>query len=483
MDTQVACRFCGAPNVATALSCAECFMPIVDELAGGADVAAPAPIVFGPYTGPPRPPADGPPAEPPPQPNASPAPPAGYRLGATIIPGWDARREREPAAPRPGHVPWRWYHLVLLSSIVWWGPMAAGRLLEANRSISGLLTRGFTLQIVGYLLGFAAVAGLVITRQNGDWGSLGLRRKESSRRDLGRGALFGGLVFLAYLPVALALSHGQMGLDHLATLVIGNASGIGLALAAIVAMVGAPMIEEIFYRGMLYEKVAARRGRVPAIVITTIAFTLAHGAWFIPPITLLGASLAFRRKDEGLWFTMGAHSTWNAIVTVIAVVALTGGALSFTSRSGALALEYPRDWQRHSEGEVANASVSVDLALGQANGSMIVVAEAPGLPAYMTKADVRRRIEQVPTLLAGMPGGVRVGPMTRSTADLDGDPLAYEVGFSATSSTGVAGRGRVVVVVPNGSTTLYAFAVTCPEISCTTANRDFDDMLESARFL
>jgi membrane protease YdiL (CAAX protease family) len=476
-------------------------MPIVDDFGEGGLVAGapagppspPKPVAYGPYTGPPK--------QPKPQVaeeersnDASSVVAPGFRLGATIIPGWDGTVEPTAAQPKPNpnRILWRWYHLALLSYLIWWGPAAVNYLLGPEKTISGVLSRTFALQIVGYLLGFLAIAGFVVTRQRGDWGSLGIRRTASSRRDVARGALFGGAIFAVFLPVSLVLSQGNFSLDYTARLVIGNASGVGMVLAALVAIVGAPIIEEIFWRGMLYNKLA-RRSRLVAIVITTISFTLAHGAYFIPAITLLGASLAIRRKNESLWFTMGAHSMWNAIVTVVAVFVLVGGGIGFASKSGSVHLEYPRGWERNTAAEsqmqMGPASASLELALEAPNGSMMGLMELGGLPmAIPAKADMSKRFKNSPALAAvtkmvgAMTGGAQVSSVHESDIPLQGDPFAFEVDFDVTEAAGTPGQARVIVVMPAGGTTMYVFVEACPSVSCESATADFEEMVTSATF-
>jgi membrane protease YdiL (CAAX protease family) len=504
VDTQVRCRFCDATNVSSALSCASCFMPIVDDLGeGGLDAATPAappappkPIAYGPYTGPPKAPTA--PVEDKDEPEAagSAMVAPGFRLGATIIPGWDGTEDAPPPQPRrnPNKILWRWYHLALLSYLIWWGPAAVDYLLGPDETISGILGRSFALQIVGYLVGFLAIAALVITRQRGDWGSLGIRRTPEARRDVMRGALFGAALFLAYLPVSLVLSQGHFSLDYTVRLVIGNASGAGLVLAAVTVIVGAPIIEEIFWRGMLYTKLA-RRSRLIAIVLTTISFTLAHGAYFIPAITLLGAALAIRRKKESLLFTMGAHSMWNTIVTVVAVFVLTGGGIGFASKSGSVHLDYPRGWERNAGAEaqaplqVGTMTSSLELALDAANGSQMGSVEVTGLPMTIPpKAEMSGRFKNMPGLdnvtkmVDALTGGAKTTSIHESDIAFPGDPFALEMDFDVTSPTSGTGRAQVIVVMPPGTSTMHVFLEVCPSVSCESAEANFRSMMTSVTF-
>jgi membrane protease YdiL (CAAX protease family) len=473
-------------------------MPIVDELGGGgldagvatfAPPAPPAPIEYRPYTGPPKEPKPAVEEAPEPvSPTEAAVPPPGFRIGGTIIAGSDGS-DPAPAAtpmrlPNSNQVRWRWYHLWLFGSITWWVPEAITSLRGADTNISGLLSRTFALQVVGYLLGLLLVSGFVWSRQKGDWGSVGIARTARSRIDVIRGALFGAAIFLCWLPVGLWLAKGHASLDYRATLVIGNANGIGLVLGALVVIVGAPIIEEIYYRGMLYEKLA-RKSRFVAVAISTILFTLAHGALFIPAITLLGLSLALRRNKESLWFTIGAHSTWNAIVTVMAVLALTGAALSFTSASGGVHVQYPRDWERRPEHETqippgSALTGGIDLALESPNGSIMMVMEMNGLPKIPDKAALRRRLANLPALPVTQ--GAQLTSAKESELEIRGDPLAVDMTAAITTGNGATGQGRFVAAIPQSSSTMYLFGVICPTVSCDSSIADFETMVTSATF-
>lgn len=87
-----------------------------------------------------------------------------------------------------------------------------------------------------------------------------------------------------------------------------------LAVAAI-AIVAAPLIEELVFRGCLYGVVRQRLGRFAAIGATSAVFALIHAhAATIPALFVLAVSLALLYEATGsLWAPILAHAAFNAM--------------------------------------------------------------------------------------------------------------------------------------------------------------------------
>ena len=88
----------------------------------------------------------------------------------------------------------------------------------------------------------------------------------------------------------------------------------------VVALV-APFVEELTYRGLGFAAVAGPYGPVAAIVVTAIAFGLAHGLLVaLPVLTLFGAILAWLRfKTASIYPTMILHGVFNGAALIAAV--------------------------------------------------------------------------------------------------------------------------------------------------------------------
>jgi membrane protease YdiL (CAAX protease family) len=83
----------------------------------------------------------------------------------------------------------------------------------------------------------------------------------------------------------------------------------------------APFVEELTYRGLGFAAVRDAHGAAAAIVITALAFGLAHGlVEALPVLTIFGAILAWLRlRTESVYPTMMLHSLFNGIALIAAV--------------------------------------------------------------------------------------------------------------------------------------------------------------------
>jgi uncharacterized protein len=91
------------------------------------------------------------------------------------------------------------------------------------------------------------------------------------------------------------------------------------AAAAVVVVVVAPFVEELFFRG-LGVRLLAFAGMFVAIAIPALAFALAHGLLVgIPTLAVLGGGLAWIRYRSGsVWPCFLTHAAWNGIALVVA---------------------------------------------------------------------------------------------------------------------------------------------------------------------
>jgi membrane protease YdiL (CAAX protease family) len=382
-------------------------------------------------------------------------------------------------APRdPNRIVWRWHHVIALALLAWGLPVAALWWLDIDRSIVGLLNRALAIQIVAYLVAGFALALLVWKRQHGDWSTLGLGDDvRRGRMDVLRGAAFGLAVFLGYLPVGL-FAKGRASLDPMISLLLGNSNGAGLVLTCAVVVIGAPVVEEIFFRGVLYEKIARRWPQI-AILVTSVLFMLVHGA-IILQILVLGLLFGIKRsKGESTWYTIGAHAAWNASVVVIGIIFLTSSAVAFTSSAGLYELRYEREWQREESFEASMPTGHIELALLSANGSMISVVEFTDV-ATLDRLGTSRVVKNLPTSMNGA-----TGPITNLSVSRRSFPGASEA-YDVTATVPIMGVSldyQIVAARPQGEGRIVIFMVACPDVSCEQAQQDFDEMMDTVTFL
>ncbi|MCC3374155.1 CPBP family intramembrane glutamic endopeptidase [Cohnella sp. REN36] len=98
-------------------------------------------------------------------------------------------------------------------------------------------------------------------------------------------------------------------------------------ISSITPALGAAIVEELLFRGLLFQAIEQWGGKPLALAVTSLLFGTAHlgntGAtlWSAFAIVLeagvlLGAAFLWRRN---LWFTMGLHFAWNAVEGLLGI--------------------------------------------------------------------------------------------------------------------------------------------------------------------
>lgn len=145
-----------------------------------------------------------------------------------------------------------------------------------------------------------------------------------------------GLTLLLLIPwyigiaVVTSLSSAALNGGHLVQsnsrlIFVQRPNGIGLLLLALlVTAVAAPVCEEIFFRGMLFRLLRTRVPLWAAVVLSAVAFGLAHASpvvslALLPTFMFMGIVLALVYSRTG-WLTNSIllHGLSNAVATVVA---------------------------------------------------------------------------------------------------------------------------------------------------------------------
>ena len=136
------------------------------------------------------------------------------------------------------------------------------------------------------------------------------------------------LVPVVEAPLLPFVHHLYSRLGHPAQSLTGDAFGVGLVVLAVLVCVGSPIVEELFFRGLLlrsllgsFEQLGPRLGPVLSIGVTALVFALVH----FEALQFLGLAgfgvvlgvLAWRTGRLGP--SIVAHMTFNT-VTIIAIV-------------------------------------------------------------------------------------------------------------------------------------------------------------------
>ncbi len=179
-------------------------------------------------------------------------------------------------------------------------------------------------------IGFVG-AVVVASRKNGssslaaDYG-LSWPRLSDLGLGLGGGAIGRMIPTLLALLLALAGGLSNAGARTAPTILGARPRGdLGWAVVVVLAVVGAPLVEELLFRGLIQGAFTRRTGAVPAIFITALIFSFAHIFNEGPAAPLLifpsGVILGYLRYRTGrLAAGMIAHATFNASLFVVLLI-------------------------------------------------------------------------------------------------------------------------------------------------------------------
>jgi membrane protease YdiL (CAAX protease family) len=140
------------------------------------------------------------------------------------------------------------------------------------------------------------------------------------------------LLPVLYIPVRVLVPHLDQQLGQPAQHLTGGADVAGLVVLGIFVVIGAPLVEELFFRGLLLRSLEKTKGLASlgrratptlAVLISAVAFGLAH----LEVLQLLGLTAfgivlgvlaeRWRRLGPG----MVAHATFNAITVIVLALA------------------------------------------------------------------------------------------------------------------------------------------------------------------
>jgi membrane protease YdiL (CAAX protease family) len=237
-----------------------------------------------------------------------------------------------PAAPPPAPERLRWFDLVSVIVFTVLGIIlvfaAVVGLAGTNRSFyrANIETISLTATLAIYLAVGAGIA-VALRRLRDPLSFLGLRWP--TPRDLGLTLLllvpwYIGIAVVTALSSA-AFNGGRLVQSNSRLIFVQRPNGIGLLLLALlVTAVAAPICEEIFFRGMLFRLLRTRVPLWAAVLVSAVAFGLAHASpvvslALLPTFMFMGIVLALVYVRTG-WLTNSIllHGLSNAIATVVA---------------------------------------------------------------------------------------------------------------------------------------------------------------------
>ena len=256
--------------------------------------------------------------------------------------------------------PWRWWDGIGWTAYTGPPPVADGPSTGGPVRAGGIAILGFlaglglstVIGVVLYLAGYSLTdPAVLLGGELGLWAGLGgscllaVRLKGTgSLRDLGlvrpRGvdvALGAGFAVAGVITVSIAAVVIQAIDKNLlpggrtdVTDPIDRGRLLGIVVVYLIAVVGAPFFEELYFRGLVQGTLTARWGVVVGIVVQALLFGLVHlgvdtgwgnvGTFII--ITIVGSGLGtIRYFTKRLPPGMFTHAGYNAIIVTIALLA------------------------------------------------------------------------------------------------------------------------------------------------------------------
>lgn len=169
--------------------------------------------------------------------------------------------------------------------------------------------------VAAYLLIALALQGAARNSDTGLWAAVGMRSAPLAPVvSAGLAVGLGMRAVTATYGIALQrFGLGGRGAPDPTKLLPTNLAGV--ALTVIVTCVVAPVVEEMVFRGVLLTAFARRLGVVGGVLVSSVAFAMAHASWYAaPPIFLLSLVLGRLFVRTGtLWQPIAAHAAFNAI--------------------------------------------------------------------------------------------------------------------------------------------------------------------------
>ncbi len=278
--------------------------------------------------------SDLPPPSGPPAPSGPPPPPS---PGGAADPPWPPRepgwRHDFPDPPQAFAVSWTVFDAV---GLVLWTIVAQVLVsLVLTPFHDGAGTGSVAFNAVGLTLvevvTLAGAYGWLRGRHVWSWRVWGPVRPAWRHAAIGVGIGLSGFVLAVILPELLrqafdipAPTDRQVALD-----LVTEGQGVALAALVVVLVVLAPIIEELIFRGLLFQSIRAKLGLWPGLGLSSLTFAFLHLELFDQPIALAALLVlavwlaAAFHKTGSLVVPIVAHATFNAINVAALLIVVT----------------------------------------------------------------------------------------------------------------------------------------------------------------
>lgn len=245
-------------------------------------------------------------------------------------PAWPALepgvRHDAPDPPEAFRVPFTVFDalaMVLLSQVV--GVLIVGVSAAVGVDVSASLATTASVILVIQTVALAAVLGFLRLRGVLSWRLLGPIRPAARHLAIGLGIGVSGWIVVTVLVEMANRTFGPVPPPEQSLMEAGTSGGLATVLSIVSAVFLAPIVEEVVYRGGLFQSLRQTLGLFPAMFISSGVFALVHlelgQPLFLAGLMLLGLWLAaaFHRTGSLLVPIVG-HATFNAISLTFALL-------------------------------------------------------------------------------------------------------------------------------------------------------------------
>jgi hypothetical protein len=186
---------------------------------------------------------------------------------------------------------------------------------------------------IGLWIGLGGSCVVAVKRKgSGSLRDLGLVRPTWADPAVGFGLGLGSLFAVGLIGIVLeAIDSNLLPGDSSEIRPVQDGGTLGIIVIYLIAVVGAPFFEELYFRGLVQGGLTARWGVRAGVVIQALLFGLVHldpeAGWgnvgIFVVITAVGISLgAIRRVSGRLPPGMFTHATYNAVIVTVSLLAL-----------------------------------------------------------------------------------------------------------------------------------------------------------------
>jgi membrane protease YdiL (CAAX protease family) len=127
------------------------------------------------------------------------------------------------------------------------------------------------------------------------------------------------VVPILYAPILRLLDRSPDDVAEEARELTDKATGLGIVLLVVIVVLIAPVVEEIFFRGLLLRSLERRFGPGWSLGVSSVLFGLAHFQWLqLPALVMFGlvAGVLVQRYGR-LGPAIFAHIAFNAVTVVV----------------------------------------------------------------------------------------------------------------------------------------------------------------------